>query len=122
MRKLAPAFVMTTIVALASGSAFALGDMHKDKKAPKADTNVKSFTRLAKPTAIQPPSPPVLVAEAETVPFETAESEAAVTEVKVEDTIALPDEPEADAIEAEAAEPAAPPARSLFANLRKPVN
>ena len=34
MRKLAPAFVLTTIVALSSGSALALGDMNKNKKAP----------------------------------------------------------------------------------------
>ena len=44
MRKLAPAFVMTTFIALASGSALALGDMHKDKKAPKTDTTTSSST------------------------------------------------------------------------------
>ena len=36
MRKLVPAFVLTSIVALASGSALALGDMNKNK--PKAQT------------------------------------------------------------------------------------
>ena len=36
MRKLAPAFVLTTIVALSSGSALALGDMNKNKNAPAA--------------------------------------------------------------------------------------
>lgn len=38
MRKLAPAFILTTIVALSSGSALALGDMNKSKKAPSAST------------------------------------------------------------------------------------
>ena len=33
MRKLAPVF-LSTVVLLASGSALALGDMHKDKNAP----------------------------------------------------------------------------------------
>src|SRR5438552_13057175 len=39
MRKLAPAFILTTIVALASGSALALGDMNKHKKAEKQTTS-----------------------------------------------------------------------------------
>lgn len=34
MRKIAPAFVLTTLVALSSGSALALGDMNKNKNAP----------------------------------------------------------------------------------------
>ena len=38
MRKLAPAFILTSIVALASGSAFALGDMKKNKNSPHTDT------------------------------------------------------------------------------------
>ena len=38
MRKLAPAFILTTLVAFSSGSAFALGDMNKSKKAPTATT------------------------------------------------------------------------------------
>ena len=39
MRKLAPAFILTTIVAFSSGSALALGDMNKSKKAPTATTS-----------------------------------------------------------------------------------
>lgn len=38
MRKLAPVFVLTSIVALTSGSALALGDRNKEKKSPNADT------------------------------------------------------------------------------------
>ena len=56
MRKLAPAFVMTTIVALASGSAFALGDMHKDKKAPK-DTTTSSTSSTMPGTSANTPAP-----------------------------------------------------------------
>jgi hypothetical protein len=82
----------------------------------KAETNVKSFT--PKKTA---PTPVVEEAvtqttEADTVPFDVTEP---VTETGTITESAA--EPEADAIEAEAAE-AAPPVRSLFANLRKPVN
>lgn len=40
MRKLAPAFVLTTIVALSSGSALALGDMNKNKNAPAVKPDV----------------------------------------------------------------------------------
>jgi hypothetical protein len=38
MRKLAPVFILTSIVALTSGSALALGDRNKDKKSPTAGT------------------------------------------------------------------------------------
>ena len=38
MRKLAPVFVLTSIVALTRGSALALGDRNKEKKSPNADT------------------------------------------------------------------------------------
>lgn len=37
MRKLGPAFILTTLVALASSPAFALGDKNKNKDAPRAD-------------------------------------------------------------------------------------
>ena len=57
MRKLAPAFVMTTFIALASGSALALGDMHKDKKAPKTDTTTPSST-YSNPSSTPTPSAP----------------------------------------------------------------
>ena len=50
MRKLAPAFILTSIIALASGSALALGDMKKDKKSPTADTTAtQSTTAKANP-------------------------------------------------------------------------
>ncbi len=38
MRKLAPAFILASIVALSSGTAFAFGDMNKTKKTSAADT------------------------------------------------------------------------------------
>lgn len=38
MRKIAPAFVLSALVALTSGSALALGDRNKEKKSPNADT------------------------------------------------------------------------------------
>lgn len=68
--------------------------------------------------------------ETETVPFEVADVavDAVIEEIKAEDVTtptAIAEstvEPEAEAIEEEAAEVVAPPARSLFANLRKPVN
>ena len=45
MRKIAPAFILTSIVALTSGSALALGDMNKDKKSPNAGvTSTQSAT------------------------------------------------------------------------------
>ena len=37
MRKLAPAFILTTAVAFASGSAFALGDMNKNKRSAEGE-------------------------------------------------------------------------------------
>ena len=45
MRKLAPAFVLTTIVALSSGSALALGDMNKNKSSPKPDVTAPADAR-----------------------------------------------------------------------------
>ena len=42
MRKLAPAFILSSIVALASGSALALGDMNKNKKAANTDAAVST--------------------------------------------------------------------------------
>jgi hypothetical protein len=89
------------------------------KKAPakaetaKGETNVKSFNRS--PKAAQAPAVVETVAETEdeTVPFL----------VDIEDVTAeTAAEPKAAVVEEEAAEPAAPPVRSLFANLRKPVN
>src|SRR6478752_3559195 len=55
MRKLAPAFIVTSIIALASGSALAMGDLHKDKKAPKADTSTTSSTTAG--TSANTPAP-----------------------------------------------------------------
>lgn len=42
MRKLAPMFLTTSILALAAGNALALGDMHKHKAAPSTDTSSSS--------------------------------------------------------------------------------
>ena len=42
MRKLAPAFILSSIIALASGSALALGDMNKNKQAPKSPDTTQS--------------------------------------------------------------------------------
>ena len=45
MRKIAPAFILTSIIALGSGSALALGDMNKNKKSPTAEvTSTQSAT------------------------------------------------------------------------------
>jgi hypothetical protein len=89
------------------------------KKAPakaetaKGETNVKSFNRS--PKAAQAPAVVETVAETEdeTVPF-LADIEDVTAETATE--------PKAAVVEEEAAEPAAPPVRSLFANLRKPTN
>lgn len=83
---------------------------------PKAETNVKPFGRGTK--TIQAPVVEEAVTETTTddsVPFEVNEAAAVAP---VEATSEITEEPEA----APAAEEAAPPVRSLFANLRKPVN
>jgi hypothetical protein len=86
---------------------------------PKAETNVKAFApkKLVPAPVVAEP-----VVETESVPFdvEPAAVEEAVTVTETANTNTA--EPEADAIEEEAADVPAPPARSLFANLRKPVN
>lgn len=55
MRKLAPAFLVTTIVALASGSALAFGDMNKSKKAPDTTTSTPRSTAPA--SSVNAPAP-----------------------------------------------------------------
>lgn len=63
MRKLAPAFILTSIVALSSGAAFAFGDMNKTKKTTTADTAVstqaapKASDETTKPTDPAKPNP-----------------------------------------------------------------
>ena len=54
MRKLAPAFLLSSIVAL-SGSAYALGDMNKNKQAPRATTS--DATAPADKTYTSPTNP-----------------------------------------------------------------
>lgn len=77
---------------------------------PKADTNVKAFAPK-KPVPAAALTAPEIEAVIESVPFD------------IDPVEAVKDEPEALAIEEEtAAEEVAPPARSLFANLRKPVS
>jgi hypothetical protein len=55
MRKLAPAFVLSSLVALASGSAFALGDMNKNKKSPNADAATPQSSNTATRSDMAPP-------------------------------------------------------------------
>lgn len=50
MRKLAPVFVLTSIVALTSGSALALGDRNKDRKSPNADTTATQSSTYSSPS------------------------------------------------------------------------
>jgi hypothetical protein len=101
------------------------------KKAPKAvegrgtlsDVKAADRKRDAKIEAPTVAETVTETSETDTVPFEVeeikAEEVAALTEIAAtESTI----EPEAEAVEEEAAEVATPPVRSLFANLRKPVN
>ncbi len=69
MRKLAPALILTSIVALSSGTAFAFGDMNKTKKTTAADTvstqsapprasdETTKPTNPAQPNAAMPASP-----------------------------------------------------------------
>lgn len=62
MRKLAPAFILTSIVALSSGTAFAFGDMNKSKKTTSADTvstqaAPKASDETTKPTNPAQPNP-----------------------------------------------------------------
>lgn len=97
-----------------------------DRKAPsKGDTNVKQFSRGPKTTPVSPVAESIAEPADETIPFDYADLGAATVEAVVEppNTSGYPaantvGEPEAEP----AAEAAAPPARSLFANLRKPVN
>lgn len=51
MRKLAPVFVLTSIVALTSGSALALGDRNKEKKSPNADTTAIQGSTYSTPSS-----------------------------------------------------------------------
>jgi hypothetical protein len=62
MRKLVPAFVLTSIVALSSGAAFAFGDMNKAKKTTSADvaatqTAPKASDETTKPSDPAQPNP-----------------------------------------------------------------
>jgi hypothetical protein len=63
MRKLAPAFILTSIVALSGGTAFAFGDMNKSKKTTSADTvstqaaAPKASDETTKPTNPAQPNP-----------------------------------------------------------------
>lgn len=50
MRKLAPVFVLTSIVALTSGSALALGDRNKEKRSPNADTTATQSSTYSSPS------------------------------------------------------------------------
>jgi hypothetical protein len=54
MRKLAPVFVLTSIVALTSGSALALGDRNKEKKSPNADTTATQSSTYGSPSSSSP--------------------------------------------------------------------
>lgn len=55
MRKLAPAFIITTLV-LASGSAFAMGDM-KHKKSPSTETTATTSSSTSMNAPSVPPAP-----------------------------------------------------------------
>lgn len=57
MRKLAPAFILTSIVALSSGTAFAFGDMNKTKKATAADTASTQTAPRASDETTKPTDP-----------------------------------------------------------------
>lgn len=57
MRKLAPAFILTSIVALASGTAFAFGDMNKTKKTTSADTASTQAAPRASDETTKPTDP-----------------------------------------------------------------
>lgn len=58
MRNLAPAFILTSIVALASGSALALGDMNKSRKGPSAESTSQVTTPASSPSYTTPSSAP----------------------------------------------------------------
>lgn len=57
MRKLAPAFILTSIVALSSGAAFAFGDMNKTKKTTTADTASTQTAPKASDETTKPTDP-----------------------------------------------------------------
>jgi hypothetical protein len=57
MRKLAPAFILTSIVALASSSALAFGDMNKNKKSPSAETTPATTPSSGSTYNTQPAAP-----------------------------------------------------------------
>lgn len=57
MRKLAPVFVLTSIVALTSGSALALGDRNKEKKSPNADTTATQSSTYSSPSSSSASNP-----------------------------------------------------------------
>lgn len=58
MRKLAPAFILTSIVALASSSALAFGDMNKNKKSPSTETTPAATTPSSGSTYNTQPAAP----------------------------------------------------------------
>lgn len=57
MRKLAPAVILTSIVALSSGTAFAFGDMNKTKKNTAADTVSTQAAPKASDETTKPSNP-----------------------------------------------------------------
>ena len=57
MRKLAPAFILTSIVALASSSALAFGDMNKNKKSPSTETTTATTPSSGSTYNTQPAAP-----------------------------------------------------------------
>lgn len=57
MRKLVPAFILTSIVALSSGTAFAFGDMNKSKKTTTADTVSTQAAPRASDETTKPTNP-----------------------------------------------------------------
>src|SRR6187401_2628344 len=59
MRKIAPAFILTTLVAFSSGSAFALGDANKNKKAPTVTPAASDATAPADKTYTAPTNPSI---------------------------------------------------------------
>lgn len=57
MRKLAPAVILTSILALSSGAAFAFGDMNKTKKTTAADTASSQAVPTASDATSKPTDP-----------------------------------------------------------------
>jgi hypothetical protein len=57
MRKLAPAVILTSIVALSSGAAFAFGDMNKTKKTTTPDTASTQTAPKASDETTKPTDP-----------------------------------------------------------------